>query len=130
MNAADAKDDGFTKGMLSDAKDLGDAGKLGGADGTTFEPAWLPAFKKGNIDGVLLVAADCERSAAEGVHKALAVLQHTVNEVFHITGHTRPGKEDGHEHFGFEDGISNPAVKGITESTEGPTVPPVEPGYV
>lgn len=113
--------------MLADAKELGDTGELG-SDGKTFDPAWLPEFKKGNIDGVILVAGDCHHSVAEALNKALAVLHHTVNEVINISGHTRPGKEEGHEHFGFEDGISNPAVAGITDSTEGPSVPPLDPG--
>lgn len=113
--------------MFSDAKSLGDAGKES-ADGKTFDPAWEPEFKKGTIDGVIFVAGDCTASVAEALNKALAVLQHTVNEVVNISGHTRPGKEDGHEHFGFEDGISNPAVAGITASTEGPSVPPLDPG--
>lgn len=113
--------------MLPDAKSLGDAGKVG-ADGKTFDPAWLPEFKKGTIDGVIFVAGDSYASVNHGLDKSLAVLHHTVKEVLKISGHTRPGKEEGHEHFGFEDGISNPAVDGITKSTEGPSVPPVDPG--
>lgn len=130
VNAGDAGDEGFTNGMLPDAKALGDAGRAGGgADGTqAFDPAWLPEFKGGAIDGVILVAGDSARSVHHALDKALAALHHTVHQVFKISGNVRPGKEEGHEHFGFEDGISNPAVAGITESTEGPSVPPVEPG--
>lgn len=113
--------------MLPDAKPLGDAGKVG-SDGNTFEPNWIPEFKKGNIDGVILVAGDSQPSVTVALGKALAVLKDTVSEVINIAGHTRPGKEDGHEHFGFQDGISNPAVKDITQSTEGPSVSPVDPG--
>lgn len=113
--------------MLSDAQTLGDAGKES-PDGKTFDPAWEPEFKKGTIDGVILVAGDCFASVTKALNEATDKLHHTVNEVIEISGHTRPGKEDGHEHFGFEDGISNPAVAGITTSQEGPSVPPVDPG--
>lgn len=107
--------------MLPDAKSLGDAGKVG-SDGTTFEPAWTPEFKSGHIDGVLLIAGDSEQSVNHALFKGLSALRHTVSEVINMSGHVRPGKEEGHEHFGFEDGISNPAVDGITKdlSTQGP----------
>lgn len=110
--------------MLPDAQPLGDPGKVG-SDGKTFDPDWAPAFKKGNIDGVLVVGGDSYHSVNKALAAALATLRHTVSEVFNIFGHTRPGKEDGHEHFGFEDGISNPAVDGIIPdlSQEGPVDP-------
>lgn len=107
--------------MLPDAKDLGDAGKLS-SDGKSFDPSWTREFKDGHIDGVILVAGDSQDSVDKALSKALSVLRHTVSEVINMFGHSRPGKEDGHEHFGFEDGISNPAVDGITKdlSTQGP----------
>lgn len=106
--------------MLPDAKALGDAGKVG-TDGKSFNPAWAAAFKR-NIDGVLLVAGDSHQSVTAALDKALDILGHTISEVANKFGQTRPGKEDGHEHFGFEDGLSNPAVDGINAdlSTQGP----------
>ncbi|KAJ4413964.1 dye-decolorizing heme-containing peroxidase [Gnomoniopsis sp. IMI 355080] len=120
LNASEAQDAGFTSGMLPDAQQLGDAGKLS-SDGK-FDPSWAPEFKQGNIDGVILVAGDSQNSVDKALTKALSVLRNTVSEVINIFGHSRPGKEDGHEHFGFEDGLSNPAVDGITKdlSTQGP----------
>lgn len=107
--------------MLPDAKLLGDTGKLN-SDGKTFDPNWTREFKNGDIDGVLLIAGDSQRSVNQALAEALSVLKHTVSEVINIFGHVRPGAEDGHEHFGFEDGVSNPAVDGITTdlSTQGP----------
>lgn len=107
--------------MLPDAKSLGDAGKVS-SDGKTFDPSWTPEFKRGNIDGVLLIAGDSQQSVDQALSKALSALRHTVSEVINMFGHVRPGKEEGHEHFGFEDGLSNPAVDGITKdlSQQGP----------
>lgn len=112
IKTADVKEDGFATGMLPDSQSLGDPGKVT-SDGK-FEPEWMPAFKKGHIDGVLVIAGDSHHSVTKALDKALSTLHHTVSEVINTFGHTRPGKEDGHEHFGFEDGISNPAVEGVT----------------
>lgn len=121
LNAADAKDDGFTNGMLPDSKSLGDVGKLK-SDGQTFDPNWTREFKNGDIDGVLLIAGGSHHSVEKALTEALTVFRDSVSEVLNMFGHVRPGKEDGHEHFGFEDGLSNPAVDGITTdlSTQGP----------
>jgi hypothetical protein len=81
--------------MLSDAKELGDAGT--GADGKPFDPKWIPEFKKGTIDGVIVIAGDCEQSINKKLDEILAVFHNTVHKVINIFGHTRPGKEDGHE---------------------------------
>ncbi|KAI7785084.1 dyp-type peroxidase [Diaporthe eres] len=126
INAAEAKDDGFTAGMLPDAKALGDAGT--GVDGKPFEPKWIPEFKKGTIDGVIVIAGDCEHSINKKLDEILAVFHNTVHKVINVFGHSRPGKESGHEHFGFLDGVSNPAVAGVSEdlSTQGP----VDPGVI
>lgn len=45
-----------------------------------------------------------------------------------MNGHVRPGNEAGHEHFGYMDGISQPAVKGFT-ITPAPGQIEVEPGF-
>lgn len=112
--------------MAQDAEDLGDQVTIGSDSKPV--PDWVPAFKQSNIDGVLLVAGDSVPTIEKALDDALAIIDHTVVEVANLSGHVRPGKETGHEHFGFQDGISNPAVKGIDQdlSTEGP----VDPGYV
>ncbi|KAI3397700.1 hypothetical protein diail_10469 [Diaporthe ilicicola] len=126
INAAEANDSGFTAGMLPDAKELGDAGTS--ADGKPFDPKWVPEFKKGSIDGVIFVAGDSEHSINGKLDEILAILRNTVNKVINISGHVRPGKEDGHEHFGFLDGVSNPAVAGVNKDLSGQG--PVDPGVI
>ncbi len=59
-------------------------------------PDWVPEFRK-EIDGVIIVAGDCQHSVNKKLHKALDVLGSTVKEVLNLSGHSRPGKEDGHE---------------------------------
>ena len=89
----DIKDDGFTAGMLPDAESLGDDGK---SSNGKFEPDWLPDFER-DIDGVVLVAGHNHHGVKEQLDEVLAILQHSVREVFNIFGHVRPGKEDSHE---------------------------------
>ena len=48
--------------------------------------------------------------------------------VHDLKGQVRPGDEAGHEHFGFMDGISQPAVKGFTQ-TPFPGQIVIEPGF-
>lgn len=83
--------------MLPDAKALGDAGT--GVDGKPFDPKWIPEFKKGTIDGVIVIAGDCEHSINKKLDEILAVFRSTIHKVINIFGHSRPGKESGHEQY-------------------------------
>jgi Dyp-type peroxidase family len=78
-------------------------------------PGAAPSEALGDIHALLIVAADQapdldveldrqrERMAACGV-----------DEVTLLRGETLPGAQRGHEHFGFKDGISQPAIVGTT----------------
>ncbi|PNS15653.1 hypothetical protein CAC42_4105 [Sphaceloma murrayae] len=105
----------FDNGMLSDAQTLGDKGTRK-ADGS-FVPAWEPAFASQDIDGVILVAGDCRSTVAQAITDVKSLFgfdqSPSVSEVLTIVGDVRPGAQDGHEHFGFEDGISQPAIDGV-----------------
>ncbi|KAJ8474877.1 dyp-type peroxidase [Pleurotus djamor] len=110
----DLADTAFAAGQRSDAQNLGDAGQQ--KDGK-FVPDWEAAFLK-DIHGVVFVAGDCHDS----VNKKLDQIKHlfgvgtghaSIVEVTHILGDVRPGHVSAHEHFGFLDGISNPAVDGF-----------------
>jgi Dyp-type peroxidase family len=115
-------DNEFEKGQLSFAKDLGDTGTAD-AQGN-FDPDWIPAFKQ-EIDGVILIAGDCRAHVEEGKLNVEHVLGKTIKEVLVVSGNTRPDKEKGHEHFGFLDGVSLPAVPAITGKKPGQQeVPP------
>ena len=103
----------FDDGMLADAFNLGDKGTT---TGTNFTPDWVPAFKGGDIDGLILVSGDSHATVAlklAEIKKIFFVDAHnaTIHKVISIVGDVRPGAEAGHEHFGFNDGLSQPAVK-------------------
>ncbi|KAL5503918.1 DYP1 [Sanghuangporus vaninii] len=121
----DLGDASFKKGQLGNASALGDTGKTDSSG--NFVPDWLEPFKN-EIDGVILVAGDSRESVQEGDNKVEHVLGHSIKEVFKVKGQTRPGKEKGHEHFGFLDGISSPAIDAVTGHLPGQIVVP--PGVI
>ncbi|KAI0706756.1 hypothetical protein C8T65DRAFT_651892 [Cerioporus squamosus] len=111
----DLGDAAFTKGQFADAATLGDPGSTDAKN--NFIPNWIPAFKN-PIHGVVLVSGDSELTVTAtqaivngifniGAHNA------TMHEILTIKGKVRPNAESGHEHFGFLDGISQPAVNGF-----------------
>jgi DyP dimeric alpha+beta barrel domain len=67
---------------------------------------WLHDFTSDRIDGVFLLAGPDRNFVA--IHESL--LRHrlaaAVNVVYAETGTVRPGREKGHEHFGFADNVS------------------------
>ncbi|TDL16646.1 Dyp-type peroxidase [Rickenella mellea] len=104
----DLTDPSFTSGQLARAQALGDQGQI---IGDTFDVNWIPAFKGGDIDGL---AGDCEASVVEAFNRVTNVLGNSFKEVLKVKGGVRPGKEKGHEHFGFLNGISQPAILSVT----------------
>lgn len=93
----------FEAGMLNDTK-LNDDTTL-----------WEPAFKE-DIHGLIIITGDCQArvdAKLEGVKKILDCAIHTVKV---INGKVRPGGQDGHEHFGYLDGVSQPAVLGVDQN--------------
>lgn len=109
-------DSAFDGGMLKDSQSLGDKGTTTNG---TFSPDWIPAFKAGNlIDVLIFFSGDSHQTVDESVKKVdliFGVGTHnaSLHEVLRIVGDVRPGAEKGHEHFGFLDGISQPAVQGV-----------------
>jgi Dyp-type peroxidase family len=105
----------FAEGMAARAATIGDVDRS--APGQ-----WDPLFKE-EIDAVAVVAADVEDQVVhwkERVgHHAHA---HAVTVLGAIDGRVRDlgGPEQGHEHFGFKDGVSQPGIAGLTEG-EGKT---------
>ncbi|KAI0788098.1 Dyp-type peroxidase [Fomes fomentarius] len=107
-------DEAFKAGQLNGAEALGDPG----TDATgKFDPNWHPDFKK-PIHGLILISGDSELTVAANHVKVLAIfnvlaLPCTLHELFTLKGNVRPGTAKGQEHFGFLDGISQPAVQGF-----------------
>ncbi|KAM6499969.1 hypothetical protein JOM56_005477 [Amanita muscaria] len=122
--------DPYIKGQLSDSQSLNDPGT--GA-GPTFQPNWLPEFKQ-QLHGIIVFTGDSHATVDANKKAVLAIFgipgtAPSIQVITSITGDVRPGKEAGHEHFGFLDGISNPAVIGFdTNPPPGPA--PVRSGII
>jgi len=107
----------FQIGQKKDAQSLGDKGT---GTGPTFVPDWEPAFLQ-DIHGAILVFGESHNSVNKALAQAkqafgVSTSKASIKEVTTIRGDVRPGKESGHEHFGFLDGISNPAIIGFDKN--------------
>lgn len=100
----DLGDDVFSKGQFADAENLKD-------DLSEWEDVW----KGTNVHGVLLVASDQQKYIDALLGELLATFGDSITELTVLEGSARPGAQAGHEHFGFLDGISNPAVQGFSQ---------------
>ena len=94
-------DDSFEKGMLAQAEALGDKGTKPASG--TFNPDWLPAFKK-EIHGLILITGDSHQTVNTTMSQiknifSVGTPKAVVHEVLHLVGDVRPGKEKGHEQF-------------------------------
>jgi len=106
----------FKNGAVKDAPALNDP-----MDGD--KPKWDKEFLE-QIDGVILVAGDSDKTTKKKIQEVTKVFGHGNNSSIHIVrsidGSVRPGDQNGHEHFGFQDGISNPLVIGFDPVVPGP----------
>ncbi|KAJ7238690.1 fungal peroxidase [Mycena rebaudengoi] len=104
LNTTDSLGDAlFAGGQQKDASNLGDPG-------TT---EWVPQFVDTHINGVILLASDTRENVNNSLTELKRTLSNTIKEIYSLQGAARPGNQTGHEHFGFMDGISNPAVQGF-----------------
>lgn len=120
----------FRKGQLADASDgvngLGDPGVV---NGSTVDPAWEPAFKeKGLPHGCILITGESQATISERLQEIETKLAGTVKTITQVDGNVRPGTEAGHEHFGFQDCLSQPPVIGFRKPNTGEQ--PINPGEI
>jgi Dyp-type peroxidase family len=115
----------FLAGMAARAAEIGD-------EQTTDQPAqWLAPFQPGanQVHLLVVVASD---DVCDLDRQLLRVYEHVqacdCDVVFRERGATLPQPLTGHEHFGFKDGISQPAIVGDDSPPPGapPSVPPGE----
>ncbi|OCH91041.1 Dyp-type peroxidase, partial [Obba rivulosa] len=107
-----------TRPMLSDMEALGDGGP------------WYTPFKEGNLHGVFSVAASDHDQCAiamEGLEQNFRTSIFT-NDKMILEGHARPGVFKGREHFGYKDGVSQPALRGLVHPHRGQLQ--VDPGVI
>ncbi|KAL8787765.1 MAG: hypothetical protein Q9195_007634 [Heterodermia aff. obscurata] len=123
--------DFFNKGMLDGAKALGDPGT--GPDGKfipNWDKNWLPGATvkdtsvKDNtvkdttakdIHGLIMVTGDNQQRVDKRLTDIRGIFSGLISEVHKLEGNVRPGDQKGHEHFGFLDGVSQPAVLGVDD---------------
>ncbi|KAF5375843.1 hypothetical protein D9615_008174 [Tricholomella constricta] len=122
----------FEMGQKKDAQSLGDKGTTVGSE---FVPDWEPEFLQ-DIHGVILVSGDSHGTVNKKLQQVKEIFglaqgpnKSSIKAVTSIVGDVRPGKESGHEHFGFLDGISNPSVIGFDKDPN-PGPKPVPAGVL
>ncbi|KAJ7247533.1 fungal peroxidase [Mycena rebaudengoi] len=113
LNITDSlRDPVFAGGQEKDAANLGDPGTVD----------WVPQFRGTQIHGIILLASDTADNVNNELTKLKRTLSGTITEIYSLPGAARPGNQEGHEHFGFLDGISNPAVQGFSTALPGQSV--------
>lgn len=74
---------------------------------------WVVGGPGDEADALVIVAADEPADLEAAVAELLAAAaEHGISLLFGQRGDTLPGTLQGHEHFGFKDGISQPGVRG------------------
>ncbi|KAF8518411.1 fungal peroxidase [Hysterangium stoloniferum] len=77
---------------------------------------WVPQYRGKRIHGVFLIFSDTVENIDSELANINSILGSSITEVHRLAGAARPDAEEGHEHFGFMDGISQPAVIGFPAS--------------
>lgn len=117
----DLKDKKFAAGQLEDAsKNLQDDGLSdpGTVTGSETDPAWELAFKQ-TIHGCLLITGESLKTVRQRQDELDHILLGTVKTIVRVDGVVRPGSDHGREHFGFQDGLSQPPIIGFRKPNTG-----------
>ena len=103
-------DDLFDKGQLADAAQTFASGGIDDPrELNAAEPEWDPLFKK-DIHGSLIVAGESQITVNNHLKTVMDILTGTIRMLGTESGTVRSGDQAGHEHFGFQDGVSNPPI--------------------
>jgi len=84
---------------------------------------WVPGFVSDRIDAVFLITGPNPSFVTYHGNLLGERLGATIKPVYSEIGTVRPGRQKGHEHFGFRDGISQPGIRGLTRVSR-PTAAP------
>ncbi|KAF2232962.1 Dyp-type peroxidase [Viridothelium virens] len=76
---------------------------------------WLPEFRQ-DVHGLIVVTGDSQGTINARLLEIQTIFKNTIHEVKRADGHVRPGEEDGHEHFGYLGGVSQPAILGVDDN--------------
>ncbi|KAL0952906.1 hypothetical protein HGRIS_007122 [Hohenbuehelia grisea] len=103
----DLLDPHFNLGQVADADALGDV---------PGRKTWVPPLAANKTHGVFLIASDDDAAILALLNQITTWLGTSITEIYRLSGAHRTGAMEGHEHFGFLDGISQPAVAGFATS--------------
>jgi Dyp-type peroxidase family len=101
-------DPSFRAGAEAVSETLGD-----GADGAPGNPStWLIGSGQNVPDGMIILAADSLQQLEDELGVVTAALAPFVAKPPYVEAGETRAQQRGHEHFGFKDGISQPAPRG------------------
>jgi Dyp-type peroxidase family len=113
----------FTAGMAGRAAQIGDTGSADAPAG------WKEPFRPGSPNQVHLAIVIASDDECDLDHRLVELYEQVTKfgceVVYNERGATLPPPLTGHEHFGFKDGISQPAVEGFDPPPSDPLEPPV-----
>ncbi|KAI3604428.1 fungal peroxidase [Moniliophthora roreri] len=118
-NSDNLQDSLFKAGQFNDALALADPGTGN----------WVQGFAGTSVHGVFLIASDTQANVDAELANIQNILGNSIVEIHRLQGAARPGNEKGHEHFGYMDGISQPAIKGFVQAPL-PGQAQVDPGVI
>lgn len=116
----------FSEGMAARAGAIGD-------NDDSAPGSWLPPFNQpGSVHAMVILAADDPDRDGRNLERAYQRLRQLADangvvELGSQDGAVRPDQARGREHFGFKDGISQPAIAGLTRPTKHGS-PPIAAG--
>ena len=122
--------DGMTQLLGSRRPPMDPAFERGAAHPDTIEllndpPAttWLKDYRSDRIDGVLLIAGPNPAFVTYHGNSLRQRLEPAIKVVYAKMGTVRPGPNRLREHFGFLDGVSQPAIRGLIRASR-PSIAP------
>ncbi|KAG8803179.1 hypothetical protein FRC17_006239 [Serendipita sp. 399] len=99
-------DNVWFKGQEADAWNLGDPSTTN----------WVPEFTGRKIDGVFLIASDTMTNVIAMKNWLETLFGTDITKIYELQGNIRPPPFEGHEMFGYLDGVGQPAVAGFNVS--------------
>jgi Dyp-type peroxidase family len=121
LPGVDLGDASFASGATAQAAAIGDPIDQNDRPGT-----WDAQFLAATIHGAFLITGRTETEVDAEWNTLRGSIGGTATVTYDRTGNVRPGAEAGHEHFGWQDGISQPGINGLTTPFPGQQM--VDPG--
>lgn len=104
-------DPAFKLGLEERSGSIGDPPRGSGEPGAPENWIFGAGFRRPDV--LLIIATDDFDWAVRSEEELIISAQQQGLQLIHVDrGRVRPGKLAGHEHFGFKDGISHPAIRG------------------